>query len=172
MSGPMIELMYRGAGIVIGLFEPEMKARAALLGLDVRTGNFGCTVPIQEIPLSYYKIVKQEDLKMSDFDLFFIPGAFNPWQIAVKHREWVKNAHAAGKLVGFICHGAIPIAAADLVRGKKVAGWMACYDSVTIMGGTHVTDAAAIIHGQLVSGQTPPQVPEFTDAMTAALLME
>lgn len=172
MSAPMLELMYRGAGIVIGLFEPQMKARAALLGLDVRTGNFGCTVPIQEIPLSYYKIIKQEDLKMSDFDLFFIPGAFNPWQIAVKHREFIKDAYAAGKLVGFICHGAIPIAAADLVRGKKIAGWMACFDSVQIMGGTHVTDAAAIIDGLLVSGQTPPQVPEFTDAMTAALLMD
>jgi hypothetical protein len=49
---------------------------------------------------------------------------------------------------------------------------MACYDSVQIMGGTHVTDAAAIIDGRLVSGQTPPQVPEFTDAMTAALLMD
>jgi putative intracellular protease/amidase len=172
MSAPMLELIYRGADIIIGLFEPEIKARPALVGLDVRTGNFGTTVPIQEIPLSYYRIVKQEDLKMSDFDLFFIPGAFNPWQIAVKHREWVRDAYAAGKLVGFICHGAIPIAAADLVRGKKVAGWMACYDSVTIMGGTHVTDAAAIIDGQLVSGQTPPQVPEFTDAMTAALLMK
>ncbi|UCF92225.1 MAG: DJ-1/PfpI family protein [Desulfobacterales bacterium] len=172
MSGPMIELMYRGANIVIGLFEPQMKARAALLGLDVRTGNFGCTVPIQEIPLSYYKIIKEEDLKMSDFDLFFIPGAFNPWQIAVKHRQFLRDAYAAGKYVAFICHGAIPIAAADLVRGKKVAGWMACYDSVTIMGGVHVTDAAAIIDGRLVSGQTPPQVPEFTDAMTAALLMD
>jgi putative intracellular protease/amidase len=172
MSGPMIELLYRGANIIIGLFEPQRKARAALLGLDVRTGNFGCTVPIQEIPLSYYRIIKEEDLKMSDFDLFFIPGAFNPWQIAVKHREWLKDAYAAGKYVAFICHGAIPIAAADLVSGKKVAGWMACYDSVTIMGGTHVTDAAAIIDGRLVSGQTPPQVPEFTDAMTAALLMD
>ena len=170
MSAPMLELIYRGADIVIGLFEPQMKARAALLGLDVRTGNFGCTVPIQEIPLSYYRIIKEEDLKMSDFDLFFIPGAFNPWQIAVKHREWLKDAYAAGKLVGFICHGAIPIAAADLVRGKKIAGWMACYDSVTIMGGNHVTDAAAIVHGRLVSGQTPPQVPEFVDAMTYALL--
>jgi len=172
MSAPMLELIHRGADITIGLFEPQMKARAALLGLDVRTGNFGCTVPIQEIPLSYYKIIKEEDLKMSDFDLFFIPGAFNPWQIAVKHREWLKDAYAAGKLVGFICHGAIPIAAADLVRGKKIAGWMACYDSVTIMGGTHVTDAAAIVHGRLVSGQTPPQVPEFVDAMTYALLRE
>jgi protease I len=172
LSAPMLELIYRGADIIIGLFEPEMKARPALLGLDVRTGNFGTTIPIQEIPMSYYKIVKQEDLKMSDFDLFFIPGAFNPWQIAVKHREWLKDAYAAGKLVAFICHGAIPIAAADLVQGKKVAGWMACYDSVSIMGGTHVTDAAAIIDGRLVSGQTPPQVPEFTDAMTAALLMQ
>jgi putative intracellular protease/amidase len=172
MSAPMLELMYRGADIIIGLFEPQMKSRPALLGLDVRTGNFGCTVPIQEIPLSRYRIIKQEDLKMSDFDMFFIPGAFNPWQIAVKHREWIKEAYAAGKWCAAICHGAIPFSAADIVRGKKLAGWMACYDSISIMGGVHVTDAAAIIDAPLVTGQTPPQVPEFVDAMTTALLMD
>ena len=172
MSAPMLELMHREAEIIIGLFEPQMKSRPALLGLDVRTGNFGCTVPIQEIPDSYYKIIDEKDLKMSDFDMLMIPGAFNPWQITVLHRQFLRDAHAAGKYIAAICHGGIPLAAADLVRGKKLAGWMACYDSIQIMGGTHVTDAAAIIDGLIVSGQTPPQVPEFVDAMTTALLMD
>ena len=107
---------------------------------------------------------------MSDFDIVFIPGAFNPWQISVMHREWLRDAWAAGKLIGAICHGAIPVAAADLVKGKKVAGWDACYDSVVIMGGEHLIGTAAIVDGRLVTGQTPPQVPEFVDAMTYALL--
>jgi protease I len=172
LSAPMLELMHRGAECIIGLFEPEMKSRPGLLGLDVRHGNFGCTIPIQEIPDSYYRIIHEKDLKMSDFDMLMIPGAFNPWQITVLHRQFLRDANAAGKYIAAICHGAIPLAAADLVRGKKIAGWMACYDSIQIMGGTHVTDAAAIIDGAIVTGQTPPQVPEFVDAMTARLLMD
>ena len=172
LSAPMLELMHRGAEIIIGLFEPQMKSRPGLLGLDVRHGNFGCTIPIQEIPDSYYKIIDEKELKMSDFDMLMIPGAFNPWQITVLHRQFLRDAYAAGKYIAAICHGAIPLAAADLVRGKKLAGWMACYDSIQIMGGTHLTDAAAIIDGLIVSGQTPPQVPEFVDAMTTRLLMD
>jgi len=170
LSAPLLELMYRGAEFKIGLFEPETKSRPGLLGLDVRHGNFGATIPIQEIPDSYYTILKQDDIKMSDFDIVFIPGAFNPWQITIKHREWLRDAWAAGKLIGAICHGAIPVAAADLLKGKKCAGWDACYDSITIMGGEHMMGTAAIVDGRLVTGQTPPQVPEFVDAMTYALL--
>jgi len=41
---------------------------------------------------------------------------------------------------------------------------------VNIMGGKFMPDWAAAIDGQIVSGRTPPEVPEFVDAMTAALL--
>lgn len=172
LSAPLLELLYRGAEFKVGLFEPETKSRPGLLGLDVRHGNFGSTIPFQEIPDSYYTIIQKPDIKMSDFDIVFIPGAFNPWQITIMHREWLKDAWAAGKLIGAICHAAIPVAAADIVKGKKVAGWDACYDSVTIMGGEHLIGTAAIVDGRLVTGQTPPQVPEFVDAMTYALLRE
>lgn len=170
LCSPVLEFMYRGAEVVVGLFEPYMRSRPPLVGMDVRIGNFGVSIPFQEIPESYYKIIKAEDLKMSDFDLLWIPGAMNPLQIAALHREFLRDAYAAGKIVAVICHGPIPAAAADLVRGKKVAGWLACQDSVNIMCGEFMPDWAAAIDGELVSGRTPPEVPEFVDACTAALL--
>ncbi len=172
LCAPTMELMYRGAEYVVGLFEPEMKSRPALLGLDVRQGSYGTTVPFQEIPDSYYKIIKEEDLSMDDFDIVWIPGAFNPWQITVLHRDFLRDAYGAGKIIGAICHGAIPVAAADLVRGKKCAGWLACEPSVKIMGGIHNWDWSAVIDGQIVTGRVPMDVPEFVDAMTEALLSQ
>jgi protease I len=77
----------------------------------------------------------------------------------------------AGKLIAPICHGAIPMAAADLVEGKHLAGVGACNDAVTIMGGAHSGDWSAVIDGQIVSGRVPVDVPEFLDAITTALLM-
>ncbi len=170
LCAPILELMYRGASIIVGLFKPEMKSRPALLGLDVRHGSMGTTVPFQEIPESYYKIIKEEKLKMDDFDLLFIPGAFNPWQITVLHRGFLRDAYAAGKIIAAICHGPIPVAAADLVKGRKMAAWLASKDPINIMGGIFMPDWAAAIDGQHVTGRTPPEVPEFVDAMTEGLL--
>jgi len=38
------------------------------------------------------------------------------------------------------------------------------------MSGKFMPDRAAAIDGQIVSGRTPPEVPEFVDAITAGLL--
>lgn len=168
----IMEFLYRGAEVVVGLFEPEMKSRPALLGLDVRHGSYGTTVPFQEIPESYYRIVKEEQLNMADFDALFIPGAFNPWQLTVLHRQFLRDAYAAGKILGAICHGPIPLAAADLIKGRRMTGWDACNPSVTIMGGICETSWAAAIDGPIVTGKTPPEVPEFVDAISLAMLME
>lgn len=53
--------------------------------------SFGTSVPFQEIPDSYYKITKEEDLVMDDFDLVFIHGVFNPWHITVLYHNFLKR---------------------------------------------------------------------------------
>jgi protease I len=116
---PVLEFLYRGAEVVVGLFEPYIRSRPPLVGLDVRVGNFGVFVPFQEIPETYYKIVDAKDLKMSDFDLVWIPGAMNPLQITALHRQFLVDAYVNGKIIAPICHGPIPVAAADLVKGKN-----------------------------------------------------
>ena len=143
-----------------------------MLGLDIVMGNFGMSVPLQEIPLSYYQIVKLSEVKVEDFDLLQIPGAFCPWNMlaAGDPVEFLKEVYHAGKMIAAICHGAIPLAAADLVEGKKMTGWLACKDPVNIMGGIHNWDWSAVIDGQIVTGRVPNDIPEFIDAITEALL--
>jgi protease I len=172
LCGPIMELFYREANIVVGLFDPIQKARPAMLDSNVRTGSFGTTVPFQEIPDSYYKIIDVKDLKMSDFDLLFIHGAMNPWRLTVgtEAQEFLKDAYAFGKIIASICHGPIPVAAADILTGNHSAGWLAVQDTVGIMGGTFHPDWAAAIDGNVVTGRTPPEVPEFVDAITESLL--
>ena len=169
LCAPVLELMYRGAKISIGLFEPPMRARPYP---NYRIGNFGMTIPFQEIPSNYYRIINEKDIKMSDFDVVFIPGAFNPFNISLsqRHRDWLKNTYQKGKIIAVICHGPIPVSAAGLVKGKKCCGWLASEHAVNIMGGQFKADWAAAIDGQIVSGRTPPEAPEFTDAITEALL--
>jgi protease I len=86
--------------------------------------------------------------------------------------EFLKKANAAGKVMAYICHGPIPMAAADLVKGKKIAAWLASADSIRIMGGEHNWDWAATVDGNHATGRTPPEIPEFIDAINVALDMK
>ncbi|KKM76220.1 hypothetical protein LCGC14_1382350 [marine sediment metagenome] len=169
---PVMEFIHRGTKIIIGTFTGATRARPPLLGLEVVQGNFGMSIPLQEIPESNYNIKKLTEIGMGEFDGLLIPGAFNPWNMieAGTPLEFIKKADAAGKILSYMCHGPIPVAAADLVQGKKITGWLACKDAVTSMGGEFNADWAVALDGNHVSGRTTPELPEFIDAITAALL--
>jgi protease I len=171
LVAPVLEYLYRGAELTLATFPPPLRARPPLLGVNVVLGNFGVSVPLQEIPDSCYTLKKLSEVSMGDFDLVQIPGAFCPWNMVASGEpiEFLKEAYKAGKLIAPICHGAIPVAAADLVVGRHLAGVGACYDAVTIMGGEHSGDWSAVIDGPIVSGRVPVDVPEFLDAVSTAL---
>jgi len=81
LAVPVMEYLFRGAKITLATFPPPMRSRPPMLGLDVVQGNFGISVPLQEIPLSDYQIKKLSEVGMDDFDVVQIPGAFCPWNM-------------------------------------------------------------------------------------------
>jgi putative intracellular protease/amidase len=172
LAVPVMEYIYRGARVILATFTPVVRSRPPLVGLDVVQGNFGMSIPLQEIPESCYSIKKLADVRMDDFDALQIPGAFCPYNMVETGTplEFLKKAAAAGKILTYICHGSIPVSAADLIAGKKVTGWQASRDSVDIMGGEYSDQWAAVVDGRHVSGRTPPEIPEYVDAVTVALL--
>lgn len=174
LAVPVMEYLYRGAKVTLATFTPVIRSRPPLVGLDVVQGNFGMSVPLQEIPQTFYTIKKLEDVSMDEFDLLQIPGAMCPYNMVETGTplEFLKKAAAAGKFLSYICHGSIPVAAADLIKGKKVAGWQASMDSVIIMGGEYNENWAAVVDGTHVSGRTPPEIPEYVDAVTVRLLSD
>jgi protease I len=169
---PVMEYLYRGARVTLATFPPPMRTKPALLGLDVIVGSFGVTVPLQEIPESHYSLMRLADIAMDDFDHLLVPGGFCPWNmiLAGDPIRFLRQAYDSGKIIGIICHSEIAAAAADILGGKKTSGWLACQTAVTIMGGDYNFDRSAVIVGNLVSGRTPNDVPEFLDACTEALL--
>jgi hypothetical protein len=171
---PVMEYIYRGAKVTLATFTPVIRSRPPLVGLDVVQGNFGMSVPFQEIPESYYTIKKLVDVGMDDFDAIQIPGAMCPYNIveAGTPLEFLKQADGAGKIITYICHGGIPVAAADLIKGKKATGWQASKDSIEIMGGEYNENWAAVVDGTHVSGRTPPEIPEYVDAIMVRLLID
>ena len=69
----------------------------------------------------------------------------------------------------YACHGPLVLAAADLVDGRRIAGFTACRDDVITMGARYDFAWPAMIDGNIVTGRVPDDVPEFVDAITDAL---
>ncbi len=172
LAVPVMEYIYRGAKVSLATFPAAVRSRPPLIGMDVVMGNYGLSVPFQEIPESYYEIVKLSEVRVEDYDVFQVPGAFCPWNMVVADEpvQLLKRAYEADKIVAAICHGPIPVAAADLVKGKKTTGWLACRDALEIMGAVYNWEWSAVVDGRIVTGRVPDDVPEFIDAVTFALL--
>ncbi len=169
---PVLEFLFRGAAVILGTFRAPLRARPPLLGLDVVVGNFGVSVPLQEILLGYYSIAPLEEIPPGSVDLAMVPGAFCPWNciVAKTPLTFLHGVYEVGKIVAGICHAPIALAFARLLEGKKSAGWLACKDAVPIMGGTYSFAWSAVVDGRIVTGRVPDDLPEFMDAMTLALL--
>tara|TARA_B100001123_G_scaffold448035_1_gene607562 strand:- start:2844 stop:4103 length:1260 start_codon:yes stop_codon:yes gene_type:complete len=169
---PAMELTWRGAAITLGTFSAPVVSRPPILGLDVVMGNFGMSVPFQELRAEQYPVVPLSELTPDEFDAIIIPGAFCPWHCIEDGSvvELVKQFYKAEKVVAAICHGPLVLAAADLVKDKKIAGTPPIGDDVTTMGGTYSYDWPAVIEGTIVTAREPDDVPEFLDAITEATL--
>jgi putative intracellular protease/amidase len=169
---PLLELHYRGANILVGTFKAPLRAGPPLLGLEVVQGNFGMSIPLQEIPETRYRVKDLAKIKMREFDALFIPGAFCPWNMieAGYPLSFLRQADEQKKIISYMCHGPMAVSASGIVKDHKLTGWISCRDAVTIMGGTLVPEWAAAIDGNHVSGKTPQEIPEMLDAITHALL--
>jgi protease I len=174
LAVPAMEYIYRGAKVSLATFPAPVRSRPPLIGMDVVMGNYGLSVPFQEIPEDYYKIVKLSKVRVKDYDIIQVPGAFCPWNMVVADEpvQLLKKAYKADKIIAAICHGPIPVAAADIVDGKKTTGWLACQDALEIMGATYNWQWSAVVDDRIVTGRVPDDVPEFIDAVTLALLSQ
>ena len=168
---PAMEFDQRGARVILGTFPAPVVSRPPMLGVNAVMGNFGMSVPFQELDDTRYPVVPLADLRLDDFDAVMIPGAFCPWNCLDDGSpvELCRRAAAAGKVVAAICHGPQVLAAADLVAGRRVAGFTACRDDVITMGAHYDFAWPAMIDGNIVTGRVPDDVPEFVDAITDAL---
>ena len=86
--------------------------------------------------------------------------------------EFLKSANEAGKMIAYMCHGPNAVAAAGIIEGRKSTGWVSCIPGFEARGGEFCADWSATVDGNIVSGRTTPELPEFVDAMTVGLLRQ
>ena len=113
---------------------------------------------------------KIEDMRSGDFDAVVIPGGFMPDKLRRDAHvlALVREFAGAGKLVAAICHGGWVAISAGIYRGVRVTGSLGIKDDL-VNAGAIWEDAAVVIDRHFISSRKPDDLPDFCQAIIAAL---
>ncbi|MDO8042320.1 DJ-1/PfpI family protein [Janthinobacterium sp. SUN137] len=106
-----------------------------------------------------------DDIDPAQYDAVMIAGGRAPEYLRLNEKviAAVRHFAEAGKPVAAVCHGAQLLAAADVIRGKRISAYPACAPEVKLAGGTYadiaVTDA--VTDGQFVTAPAWPAHPAW-----------
>ncbi|MEX0143690.1 intracellular protease, PfpI family [Janthinobacterium lividum] len=106
-----------------------------------------------------------DEINPADYDAVMIAGGRAPEYLRLNEKviAAVRHFAEAGKPVAAVCHGAQLLAAADVIRGKRISAYPACAPEVKLAGGTYadiaVTDA--VTDGQFVTAPAWPAHPAW-----------
>lgn len=109
-------------------------------------------------------------LNAGDFDGVIVPGGFAPDKMRRYPAllAFVRDLHAAGKVVGSICHGPWVLVSAGVLKGKTATCVAAIKDDV-VNAGARWVDREVAVDGALVTSRTPPDLPAFMREVLAQL---
>ena len=106
-----------------------------------------------------------DEIDPAHYDAVMIAGGRAPEYLRLNEKVLAAVRHfaEAGKPVAAVCHGAQLLAAADVIRGKRISAYPACAPEVKLAGGTYadiaVTDA--VTDGQFVTAPAWPAHPAW-----------
>lgn len=108
--------------------------------------------------------------RMSAFDGLVIPGGYAPDRMRLRHPmvDLAREAMAADKVVGAICHGPQLLISANALRGRTLTCWPSIAIDVKNAGGLYY-DKPVVEDGHLITSRKPDDVPAFAAALVRAL---
>lgn len=111
-----------------------------------------------------------DDIQVEDFDALIIPGGFAPdyMRRSEKMVQFVRDMHAAGKVIAAICHGPWMLTTAEVVSGKNVTSFFAIKSDM-VHAGALWQDAEVVRDGTLITARKPEDLSAFCRAVIDAL---
>jgi protease I len=117
------------------------------------------------------------EIEPESYDGLVIPGGRAPeyLRLNAKVLEIVRHFDQADKPIAALCHGPQLLAAAGVLRGRKVNAYPACAPEVDLAGGTFVAVDlfGAVVDGKLVTGPAwtahPAWLARFLEVVEAHL---
>jgi protease I len=114
-----------------------------------------------------------DEVKPEQYDALVVPGGRAPEYLRMNREVIALVQHFAreGKPIAAICHGAQLLAAAGVIRGKRVSAYPACAAEVELAGASYAEIAvdAAVTDGNLVTAPAWPAHPTWLAQFLAVL---
>ena len=118
-----------------------------------------------------------DEVNPAGYDALVVPGGRAPEYLRLNPKvlELVRHFDKEGKPIAALCHGPQLLAAAGVLKGRKVNCYPACAPEVGLAGGTFVSleITEATVDGNLVTGPAWPAHPawlaKFLDVLEAHL---
>jgi len=106
-----------------------------------------------------------DDARAADYDALMIAGGRAPEYLRLDARviDLVRQFAQAGKPIAAICHAAQLLAAADVIRGKRISAYPACAPEVRMAGGevAQIEIDQAVTDGNFVTAPAWPAHPQW-----------
>jgi protease I len=114
-----------------------------------------------------------DETDAAHYDALVIAGGRAPEYLRLDPRviALVRDFDAAGKPIAAVCHGAQVLAAADVIRGRRVSCYPACAPEVRLAGGEYadIPIDGAVTDGNLVTAPAWPAHPQWIAQLLAKL---
>jgi protease I len=118
-----------------------------------------------------------EDINPADYDALLIPGGRAPeyLRLNAKVLDIVRHFDQSNKPIAALCHGPQLLAAAGILKGRKLNAYPACAPEVELAGGTFVPVDFfdAVVDAKLVTGPAwtahPAWLARFLQVLNAHL---
>ena len=118
-----------------------------------------------------------DEIDPAQYDGLVIPGGRAPeyLRLNAKVLDIIRHFAKANKPIAALCHGPQLLAAAGVLKGRKLNAYPACAPEVELAGGTYVSVdmSDAVVDGNLVTGPAWPAHPvwlaHFLEVLQALL---
>jgi protease I len=133
-------------------------------------GSNGLPAPHPSVRESLEELVLAETVRVEDFDGVIVPGGFAPDYMRRNPAliQFVRDMHAAGRIVAAICHAGWVLVSAGVLKGKRATCFYAIKDDV-INAGARYLDRPVVRDGNLITSRCPDDLPAFCRAIIEAL---
>jgi protease I len=118
-----------------------------------------------------------DEIDVTAYDALVVPGGRAPeyLRLNAKVLEMIRHFDQTNKPIAALCHGPQLLAAAGILKGRKLNAYPACAPEVQLAGGTFVTldFSDAVVDGKLVTGPAwtahPAWLRKFLEVLDAHL---
>ncbi|RSZ59832.1 DJ-1/PfpI family protein [Massilia atriviolacea] len=114
-----------------------------------------------------------DDAEAGNYDALMIAGGRAPEYLRLDERviALVRQFAQANKPIAAVCHGAQLLAAADVIRGKRISAYPACSPEVRMAGGEYapIEVDQAVTDGNFVTAPAWPAHPQWLAQFLALL---